>query len=133
MIALRPVEPTYDNAFLYALLNERTPEQSISHKRMPTWEEHCRFVSSKPYLAWYIISNVIDYRYVGSIYLSARREVGVSISVAQRRKGYARVAVALLRDLHPGPILANVNPANEPSRNLWESLGGKLIQVTYEL
>ena len=41
--------------------------------------------------------------------------------------------IAKLRELHPGPLLANVNPANAPSHKLWESLGGKIIQVTYEV
>ncbi|MEK9736784.1 MAG: hypothetical protein VW239_05635, partial [Candidatus Nanopelagicales bacterium] len=50
-----------------------------------------------------------------------------------QRKGHARAAVFELMRMHPGKFLANVNPANAASCNLWESLGGKLIQVTYEL
>ena len=42
-------------------------------------------------------------------------------------------ALLELMRLHPGKFLANVNPANEASRKLWESLGGKLIQVTYDI
>ena len=40
---------------LHQLLEEREPEANISHKAMPSWEEHVRFVESKPYEAWYFI------------------------------------------------------------------------------
>jgi len=116
---------------LYELLAERTPEQSISHKAMPTWAEHRAFVESKPYLAWYLIR--VDDAFVGAIYLSKQREIGVSIFRDQQRKGYARAAVLELMRLHPGKFLANVNPKNEASRKLWESLGFNLLQVTYQL
>jgi hypothetical protein len=39
---------------LYVLLEQRTPEQSISHRKMPTLPEHRAFIKSKPYLAWYL-------------------------------------------------------------------------------
>ena len=114
---------------LYALLSERTPEQSISHRAMPTWFEHCAFVASKPYLAWYVIRVGNDF--VGAIYLTHRHEIGVGIFREQQRRGYARAAVLRLMELYPGKFLANVNPKNEASRKLWESLGFNLLQVTY--
>jgi hypothetical protein len=40
---------------LFDLLRERTPEQSISHKVMPTFDEHSAFYHSIPYAAWYAI------------------------------------------------------------------------------
>ena len=39
-----------DFMFLYELLSERDPVANISHKQMPTYDEHIRFVTSKPYL-----------------------------------------------------------------------------------
>ena len=59
---------------LYDLLSERTPEESISHKSMPTYPEHEKFVQSNPYFAWYLID--VDGQFVGSIYLSKQREIG---------------------------------------------------------
>jgi hypothetical protein len=42
---LIPISEHPDAArILYALLAERTPEQSISHKKMPTWEEHLEHI-----------------------------------------------------------------------------------------
>ena len=116
---------------LYDLLKERTPEQSISHKRMPDLDEHCRFFESRPYVAWYLIED--NGRLVGSAYITKRREVGIFIFKDQHRKGYATLALAELRAKHPGNLLANINPMNAASIALFEGLGFKHIQNTYEL
>lgn len=120
---------------LYELLKERPPEASISHRVMPTFEQHRQFVTRRPYEAWYLLSD--DERagaLVGSIYLTKQREVGVFIFKAWQQMGYAARAVAMLQERHPGRLLANVAPGNEHSHHLFErKLGGKLIQLTYEL
>ena len=115
---------------LLKILSERKPFQSISHKTMPTWEEHCQFVDSHPYQHWYVIMVNGD---VGTVYLTEQREVGVFISEAFRGRGYAEAAVRMLVEQHPGRILANVNPDNTASMLLWEKLGGEVLQMTYEV
>ena len=116
---------------LYALLAERTPEQSISHKRMPTLKAHEKFVESHPYAVWYAV--VANGSPVGAIYLTERNEIGLSILIRHQRQGYGKKAVLELMKYHKGPYYANVNPANEASRKLWECFGAKLLQVTYEI
>ncbi len=60
---------------LYDLLKERRPAESISHRRMPSWEEHCRFVDSRPYQFWYLIDGGDEF--LGAIYLTERlSEIG---------------------------------------------------------
>ena len=44
-----------DARFLYLLLMERDPKTNISHRKMPTYNEHRKFIASKPYKAWYVI------------------------------------------------------------------------------
>ena len=44
-----------DLKFLYQHLKERDPITRISHKKMPTFSEHEKFVMSNPYSKWYII------------------------------------------------------------------------------
>ena len=116
---------------LYELLMERGPEESISHVEMPKWSEHIDFVQSEPYEAWYAID--IGKHTVGAIYLTKQREIGVSIFREWQGHGYGKQAVKMLMENHPGPYLANVNPKNERSRKLWESLGGEVIQHTYRV
>lgn len=114
---------------LYSLLAERTADQSISHTKMPTMEEHRRFFQSRPYTAWYLIDNSHDY--VGAIYLTRANEIGVFVFKAHQGKGIGQRAVEMVREAHPGPHLWNVNPANKRSIALVERLGGRLIQLTY--
>jgi len=120
-----------DPWILFELLQQRTPQQSISHKEMPTYKQHCDFFYSKPYAHWYLIKK--DGEYIGGIYLTGIREIGISIIQKHQGNGYGKVAVKLLLELHPGRALWNVNPENERSIAMAKSLGGKLIQYTFEI
>ncbi len=115
---------------LWKLLAEREPHQSISHKKMPTPAEHHAFVESRPYLHWYLI-DAGDF--VGAVYLSKQREIGVGVLRRYRGNGYGRNAILALMEKHPGPFLANVNPVNGDSIRLFAGLGFKLLQQTYAL
>jgi len=116
---------------LYDLLRERTPRQSISHKRMPRLDDHARFVRSKPYHAWLLIEH--EGETVGSVYVTHQNEIGIFIFNAHRGHGYGKWAVQEVRRIFPGPHLANINPTNHASRGFFEGLGAKLVQVTYQL
>jgi len=117
----------------YELLKERTPGQNISHKAMPEWDDHFRFMSSRPYAAWYWFDNEGEGTPAGCVYLTHQREIGVGVLKCQRGQGLAREAITELMRLHPGRFLANINPANEASIALFRSLGfGGPIQLTLE-
>ena len=132
MIKLESVYRHKDHLrFLYALLAERTPEQSISHKKMPPYPEHEEFVLSKPYQAWYILIEESSGYSVGSIYLSKNREIGISVAPGYQGRGYGKEAVRLLMARWPGRFLANINPKNERSAAFFEGFGFELIQHTY--
>lgn len=115
---------------LWHLLREREPYQSISHKKMPTVAEHKAFIASRPYTAWYLI-DCGDI--VGATYLTERREVGISILRKFRGNGYGRTAVLEMLKLHPGPLLANINPSNRPSLDMFRDLGFVHVQNTMVL
>lgn len=114
---------------LYELLKERTPEQSISHEKMPTWEEHVAYIAKRPVEHWYLIGTELEW--VGSIYLSRRREIGISVLREQQHKGYGTWAVRELMSLYPGKFYANVAPENFDSQDFFNKLGFKVIQETY--
>lgn len=116
---------------LYIWLEQRTPDQSISHKQMPTSHEHIAFVGSKPYPLWFMIKS--GNFYVGNIYLTAQREVGIHIDNDHRGKGYGSAALKALREISPGPLLANINPANSASIEFFKKHGATLLQHTYKL
>jgi len=116
---------------LYELLKERTKDQSISHKGLPTMSDHAKFVRSRPYQAWYLIK--LDDTYIGSTYLTNQREIGIFIFNEFQGKGYAKKAIESLMTLWPGNFYANINPDNERSIRFFKKLGARHIQNTYEL
>ena len=121
-----------DYKFLYELLLQRKKIVNISHKKMPTYEEHVKFIESEPYSKWYIIQ--IDDKKIGSIYLTKENEIGIFLKESIQRRGIGSNALNELIDINPGlRYLANINPKNEKSIKFFKKSGFKLIQYTYEL
>lgn len=120
-----------DIRFLYHLLAARPDYANISHKELPTWEEHIAFVIGQPYHAWYVILS--EGARAGACYLSKRDEVGIHLLDAFQGKGLAREAVRNLMKRHERVrYLANIAPANERSIQLFSDLGFRACQVTME-
>ena len=121
-----------DVQFLYNLLEERKPVTYISHKKMPTYEEHVNFVKSSPYSKWYIIE--VDEERAGSIYLTKQNEIGIFLNDGLQEKGIGSNALNVLIGKNPDlRYLANINPENKKSIKFFKKLGFTLIQYTYEL
>lgn len=121
-----------DSQFLYSLLRERDPIVNISHKKMPTYANHLKFVMSKPYSKWYIIKYKNEN--VGSIYLSKQNEIGIFIKKGIQGKGIGKTSMQILMKKNPRKrYLANVNPENIKSIKFFKKNGFRLIQYTYEL
>ncbi len=130
-IILRTVN-IHDFRFLHNLLKERDPKANISHKKMPTYSEHLKFIKSKPYSKWYIIES--SKTKVGSIYLSKNDEIGIFLKKTYQNKGIANKAVELLMQKNPREkYLANINPKNLSSIKFFKKNNFKLIQYTFEL
>jgi RimJ/RimL family protein N-acetyltransferase len=118
---------------LYLLLCERDATTNISHNgRLPEYDAHVDFVESKPYADWCIIE--INGDPVGACYLSKQDEIGIFILKAYQGKGYGWRAVKAMMEKHgPRRYLANINPRNERSKEMFTRMGFKIIQHTYEL
>ncbi len=121
-----------DYQFLYDLLSMRNPKDNISHKKMPTYLQHVKFIKSKPYSKWYVILN--NEERIGSIYLSKNNEIGVFLSKKIQSKGYGQQALKQIIEKNPRKqYLANINPNNKKSNEFFMRNQFKLIQYTYEL
>ena len=121
-----------DLNFLYDLLEHRQENSNISHKKMPTFFQHVKFVTSKPYSKWYIIK--YNDQKVGSIYLTKINEIGIHIVKEIRRKNVATSALKILMKKNLRiRFLANINPKNKKSIEFFIKQNFKLIQYTYEL
>jgi RimJ/RimL family protein N-acetyltransferase len=130
LITLRLVESS-DYRFLYDLLKERDPNANISHKKMPSFSEHVKFVSTKPYSKWYIIES--DHEKAGSIYLSKNDEIGIFIKKSFHKTGIGKIAINHLIKKNPrNRYLANVSPKNKKSLKFFKNNSFNLIQYTFE-
>ena len=121
-----------DIRFLYDLLKERNSSINISHRKMPTYKQHVKFVNSKPYAKWYIIH--FQDKKAGTIYLSKRDEIGIFLKKSFHRKNIGGLSMKALIKKHPRErYLANVNPKNKKSIDFFKKNSFKLIQYTFEL
>lgn len=130
LISLRSVTNS-DAKFLFQLLEERDTRANISHKNMPSFDEHVHFIKSKPYKKWYIILKSKEK--VGSIYLSKSDEIGIFILKNFQGNNIGEYALNELIERNPCErYLANVNPKNKKSIKFFKNNNFKLIQYTFE-
>ena len=121
-----------DMLFLYELLKNKDPSTNISHKKMPSYDEHVEFVMSKPYTNWYIIE--CDKKNVGSTYLSKRDEIGISINEGYEFDQIAKTALKLLIKLNPRKrYLANTSPKDVRSQEFFLKNGFNGFEYVYEI
>lgn len=120
-----------DVRFLYDLLLERDLIANISHKKMPTYDEHVKFVKSKPYAKWYIVYHNNDK--IGSAYLTRQNEIGIFLKKEAHGKGIGSAVLETIMEKNgPGRYLANISPRNKKSIKFFKKHGFELIQHTYE-
>jgi RimJ/RimL family protein N-acetyltransferase len=113
------------------LLLEREPIASISHKKMPTYEKHVKFVMSNPYARWYIVNHKNNK--IGSVYLSKQNEIGIFLKKGEQDKGIGSIVLQLIIEKNgSGRYLANISPRNKKSIKFFKKHGFNLIQYTYE-
>ena len=125
-------ERTDRHELLYRLLAERDETINISHKAMPTFCQHFRFVETKPYTAWYFIKDGDEV--LGACYLSKQNELGIHLFRTSQGRGYGKRAIEEMVRIHgPRRYLANISPRNERSAALFAGLGFRLCQHTFEL
>ena len=130
-IVLKPVKKG-DYRFLFELLQERRKKENISHKKMPSFSQHQKFVSSKPYSKWYII--FYNQNKLGSIYLSKQDEIGIHIKKEISSEKIKLRALKILIEKNPRKrYLANINPRNTNMTKFYKKHNFHLIQHTFEL
>ena len=128
-MVLKPV--TIDDAkFLFDLLKQREGIVNISHKSLPTWEEHVEFIKNNTYQSWDIIW--VDNVRIGNIYLSDRDEIGIFLDKESQSNGYGSIAInEFMKKNGKKRYLANINPTNYKSIQFFGKHGFIHIQNTY--
>ena len=128
-MVLKPV--TIDDAkFLFDLLKQREGVVNISHKSLPTWEEHVEFIKNNTYQSWDIIW--VDNVRIGNIYLTDRDEIGIFLDKKSQSNGYGSIAInEFMKKNGKKRYLANINPTNYKSIQFFGKHGFIHIQNTY--
>ncbi len=115
---------------LFELLMDRESHQNISHKVIPTMDEHIRFVDSKPYKSWELI--IDSGKNIGSVYVTGMNEIGLFLFKKYRSQGYGKLVLEMILERHKGErMLANINPNNTASKAFFKNYGFHMIQETY--
>lgn len=118
----REPERSMHERTLYRLLGERRPEYNISHKVMPTYNNHVKFVRSRPYEEWYVIYS--ENRPVGTAYITSKGEIGIFIQQDCQGMGLGRKTIEAIMGVHPKKTYyANISPKNPRSKAFFEKLG----------
>ena len=121
-----------DYEFLYDLLAERNHISNISHKTMPSFKTHQKFVSSKPYKKWYVIKYSQDS--IGSLYLSHQNEIGFFLKKQHNDLKLANFILKLFIKKNPhSEYFVNINPKNKRLINFYKKFGFSLLQKTFKL
>ena len=128
-MVLKPV--TIDDAkFLFDLLKQREGIVNISHKSLPTWEEHVEYIKNNTYQSWDIIW--IDNVRIGNIYLTDRDEIGIFLDKKFQSSGYGSIAInEFMKKNGKKRYLANIRPTNYKSMQFFGKHGFIHIQNTY--
>jgi len=123
---------TSDSEFLFNLLQKRDSKVNISHKKMPTYNQHIKFLKSKPYSKWYII--ILEKQKIGSIYLSKQNEIGIFLMKSCDVDDIRLKSLITLMKKNPRKrYLANVNPNNKKLISFWKKNNFSLVSYSYEL
>lgn len=121
-----------DYEFLYKLLSERNPSVNISHKKMPTYKQHIKFVKSNPYSKWYIVYH--NEQKTGSAYLTKINEIGIFLTKEFQGMKIGNKVLTIIMQSNPRKrYLANINPSNKKSIEFFKKNQFHLIQYTFEI
>jgi len=128
-LTLRSVKKE-DYKFLYKLLKQRPKDECISHRKMPTYQQHCKYLKTFPFFLNIII--LVDGKSVGNLYETDRHEIG--IHVLPKYKYLAEEIIDVVIDLAKkgkDKVYFNINPKDNRFKSLLTKRC-KLIQYTYE-
>ncbi len=121
-----------DHAFLYELLQQRDPLGNISHKLLPTFEEHVSFIRSKPYSKWFLITK--NNTRIGSAYITKSDELAIHLLLKNDNNKLKKQVLKLLIASCPRKrYLYNVGHQNTKLAKFLQEENFELIQFTYEL
>ena len=123
---------------LYELLKTRI--HSISHKSIPTFEQHTKFVKNNPYRVWYLLSD--NQGYFGTVYVAENNNIGINIDSSRLNDTLKKIIRKIESEIRPlSPITSlrnekftiNVPITNQIMISAIKEFGYVLIQITFSI
>jgi len=138
-IKLQRIIPTNEQiALLYEFLENR--EFNISHKSMPSMDQHDSFVRNHPYRGWWLIYNADNSsQVVGSVYVSFDNSVGINMEMDKIEFTVEYFTEILKKEINPLPpesskrfedFFYNVSPKNNDLINWLSDCGYLVSQIS---
>jgi hypothetical protein len=134
---LEKIVPTAEQIdILYIQLVNRV--SSISHKEIPTLDEHREFVINNPYRAWFIIKD--DGSAIGNIYVQLDNSLGLNCTDDITERKIGSILTMIMSELSPleavssvryGSYFLNVASSNLSLQKKLSNLGLMESQRTY--
>ena len=112
---------------------------NISHKFLPSYQEHKNFVANHPYRFWYLILN--EQKYIGVIYVTFENVIGIN-TIINSKEIYISAIKAItnlhkpldeIKSIRNKYFVINVNPNNKILIKAIRFLSLPHIQNTYIL
>lgn len=122
---------------LFNLLKLRT--YFISHKDMPTWNQHVRFVKTNPYRMWFIVKQ--KDKPVGSFYIKLDNSIGINL-IDDYSSSVIEILDYIKRNIKPAQAIpsvvppffyVNLSPLNTTLINQLENKNMQKIQISFKL
>jgi hypothetical protein len=122
---------------LYLLLLNK--KYSISHNKIPSPEEHKKFVLENPYIEWYLLYK--DNNLLGSIYFHSDNSIGLNLSQPNKddileiityiKKNH--YPLPSIKSLRRGEFFINIPPDDINMIQILKELDKKEIQYSFTI
>ena len=135
-ISFKKVE--YEDIYeLYKLLKNR--EFNISHKKLPSYDEHKKFVQSNPYKEWYLIYQ--NSEVLGTFYIQFDNSIGLNIDkptlrLVRQISNYINNNFKInppVPSKVPPYFFINIAESNKRMLNILKGIGCSPLQVSFKL
>ena len=123
---------------LYAQLKNRS--HNISHKSVPSFDEHTEFVQNHPYRKWIIVRNTEIA--IGNVYMQYNNSIGLNIYPSVTCEQIYKILRRIFASNSPlpavpsvrfGEFFLNVATDNKMLQNMLSSLGFSEVERTFVL
>ena len=124
---------------LFKILKDRKINSSISHKKLPTYKEHKKFVLSMPYRYWLFIRG--ENINLGSVFVSRNNEISINL-LENDESTYAEVLHFVINNFKPlkaipskrnSNFILNISPKNKFVLNILKKFKIEKVQETYKV